>query len=489
MTGRGGGRLFTVNEFFTMMSRAQLTSALDPKGRDINQDCGYEDNISLQTYLELDRREGIASRIIDVLPEESWSTEPDIYEIKDNRYTSYEKAYAALTEEHNLLSYFHRIDRESGVGSYGLMFFGLDDGEDLFKPVRGVGLNGKTDGKPQGFNLNYIRIYNQGHCRILKWDTDIESVRYGLPLMYAIKMGDMSVSQNADAAAPPTKETQVHWTRVLHVADNCKSSEVIGTPRLERVYNRVMDIRKILSGSAEMFWKGAFPGYSFETDPALGGDVELDKESMRKEFEEYANGLKRYLALKGMTTKSLSPQVASPHEHFMAQINTIAISLGVPTRVFLGSEEAKMAATQDSKTWNRRLGLRQRRHINPNILKPFNDRMQAYGVLPIPNKKITTEWPDLNTPTDEDRANIASKRTDALVKYVAGAVSALVQPLDFLTVFLELDLEQAQLVLDHTSEALGLDSGDLLPLPGSQDPNATDETPPAGGKGAKNAAP
>jgi hypothetical protein len=50
----------------------------------------------------------------------------------------------------------------------------------------------------------------------------------------------------------------VYWSRILHVADNRKTSEIFGIPRLQVVYNNVIEVKKISGSSGEMFYKGAY---------------------------------------------------------------------------------------------------------------------------------------------------------------------------------------------------------------------------------------
>ncbi|BAQ70866.1 hypothetical protein NHU_03740 [Rhodovulum sulfidophilum] len=40
---------------------------------------------------------------------------------------------------------------------------------------------------------------------------------------------------------------------MIHIAERALEDESIGTPRLERVWNRLMDLDKLLGGSAEMY--------------------------------------------------------------------------------------------------------------------------------------------------------------------------------------------------------------------------------------------
>jgi hypothetical protein len=187
-----------------------------------------------------------------------------------------------------------------------------------------------------------------------------------------------------------------------------------------------------------MFWRGAFPGYAFEIDPEVGSDLTDDeKTTLRAELKSYSDGLQRYMAIVGVKAKSLSPQVADPKGHIEAQIKMIAISLGIPYRIFIGTEEAKLASTQDVKTWNKRLAKRQEGYISPMIIRPFIDRLLAFGVLP-EVKEYFIDWPDLNVPSDEDKAKVAEMKTSAFAKYVAGGVDALISPKEFLMMIMDM---------------------------------------------------
>ena len=72
------------------------------------------------------------------------------------------------------------------------------------------------------------------------------------------------------------RTADVHWTRILHVADNRKTSEIFGMPRLHVVYNNVLEIKKITGSSGEMFYKGAYPGYAIEAVDDVTSGVQLD---------------------------------------------------------------------------------------------------------------------------------------------------------------------------------------------------------------------
>jgi len=171
----------------------------------------------------------------------------------------------------------------------------------------------------------------------------------------------------------------------------------------------------------------------------------LDSTSIRAEFEKYSSGLQRYLAIEGVSAKSLQPQISDPTAHLTAQLQFIAITIGVPLRVFMGSEQAKLASSQDKETWNDRISNRQNHYVSPMILTPFIDRMIACGVLPEP-KQYEINWSDLNSPTDKDKADVGNVRSEALAKYVAGGVDSLIAPKEFLTLILGMPEDEVKII-------------------------------------------
>jgi len=482
----------------TMTSRSDILSKMLDDKHDIDHECGYPKNITVQQYRTMYDREGISTRIVSVYPEECWSRDPIIYETEEADITPWEATLEAVIKEHNIMHYFGRIDELSGIGSFGILLLGIDDGKALDVPVEGVILEGPNAGRKMGFgaseavaagsatqdkgkekktrqrpmtsaakgdlmvaspvetkrHLLYLRAMDESLVDIAEWETDPTNRRYGMPKYYNVKFNDPQVQSSGSSAVPDITTKKVHWTRVLHIADNTKSSEVFGTPRMQIVFNRLYDLRKLLGGSAEMFWKGAFPGFSFEVNPDMG-DVEMDSTDMRKEFEAYANGLQRYLALTGVSAKSLAVQVASPEDHVMMQLKAIAISIKCPLRIFMGSESAHLASTQDQKTWNSRLRHRQNKYLTPRLIRPFIDRLIAIGVLPEPELgDYDVEWPDMDVTTKEESATVAEILVKAIGAYVQTGMDVLIPPFEFLTMFIGLEADQAKAIIDAAKDHL-----------------------------------
>ena len=193
---------------------------------------------------------------------------------------------------------------------------------------------GKT--KPE---ILYLRPFDEYLCFIHVYETDVNSPRYGLPLMYNLVFLDMTIDA-AGASIGSRVNRKVHWTRVIHIADNLQSGNVFGIPRMQSMFNRILDLRKIKGGIGEMFWKGAFPGISFEIDPKfVTDDPDFDKEEFKREIAAYSDGLQRYLTLVGISAKTLAPNISDhPEKYVRVNLEAIAIALDMPIRVFMGSE-------------------------------------------------------------------------------------------------------------------------------------------------------
>ena len=430
------------------IARATLLNKLIDPRRDIDQECGYPKELSTAQYKLMYDREGLATRVVSLMPEESWSSDPDIIETEDGEETEFEKAFSVLDLKIQIWSYLAKVDEISGIGRFGILLLGFDDGLDLNLPVEGVDERGEKTGKA-AHKLLFLRAFDESVVSVKSVEQDRTNPRFSMPTVYSIKFENLAVSRSdaGQTTMSTGQELQVHWSRIIHVADNRKTSEVYGIPRMQVVFNRLFDLRKIVGGSGEMFWKGGFPGYAFEMDANARKPTEDELTTLRQSIDDYSNGLQRYLNLQGVSTKSLTSQVADPKGHVDVQLELVAITMGVPKRVFMGSEQAKLASTQDAKSWNKRITRRQKKYITPYIIRPLIDRLVATGALPEP-KEYDVVWNDLNALSEMEQAEILAKQIEAMAKYVTGGVDMLIPPEEFLTIFAGLPADQVKLIMD-----------------------------------------
>lgn len=437
-------------------SRTRLAAALQDPRRSINHDCGYPDTsrITSLNYRNLYDRLSIATRVVQVLPNESWQSPPRVFETENpEETTAFEGAWNDLggnlkteswfqdKENNPIWEYLLRADVLSGVGHFGVLLLGFDDGKELSEPVE----------PKDGMKLTFLRAFDESLVDIVSYETDEASPRFGDPVGYNVRFNDPQNSTQS-VTGEQTHTLKVHWSRLIHLADNVGSSEIIGVPRQRPVYNRLLDLRKLYGGSAEMYWRGALPGFSVESHPQLGPDVNINVSDMKDQVEQYQNTLQRWIALAGVQIKSLAPQVVDPSKQIEVQIDAICIQIAVPKRVFMGSERGQLASGQDKVTWNGRLQFRQVMYLTPRVVVPFVDRLIFLRVLPTP-VGYSVQWPEMDTLNAVERAQVALNQTDALSKYVQGGVEGMLTPVKFYMHILGLSQDEAIAIVEEAAEA------------------------------------
>jgi hypothetical protein len=425
---------------------------IESPGRDLDKECGYIEFPTIEQYLKFYTTVGVANRAVNIWPDECWAAYPDLYQNEGPNPTRFERAWDDLNRNVLAWHYLHRIDRLSGIGQFGLLFFGISDGLSLDQPVKGLdAMTGKAKDGRKPLDLLYLRAFDEASIQIFQREGNPRSPRFGQPVLYNITFYDPNTQGNlsTDGNLPENATTQmkVHWTRTLHIADNRMTSEIFGIPRLRPVLSNVQDIRKVSGSSAEMFFKGGFPGYQFRTDPGLGADVELiSEDDIRDNVEAYMNGLVRYLTAVGGQWESLAPQVADPSNNLTQQLTLLCLTLGVPLRIFIGSEAGHLASTQDAGTWKERLRGRQLNYLQPWVVNPFVERLMEIGALPRV-KRFLINWRDLQTLGDKDRADVGLKRAQSIMQYITSGGNQLISPMLFFTLVLGMTDREAQAVV------------------------------------------
>lgn len=440
-------RMLTNNYGF---SRGQLSRMLsDDEQYDINKECGYPEVVTPQMCRQFIVRDGIADRCNSVFAKECWSVEPTVYETEDvpaKAQTKFEKAWNKLYVNLKLNEKMSRADEVSGIGHYGVMVLGFGD-KDMSKPVAKYTNKGVMKAVGGPYKLLWVMPLDEIQADIGAFDQDPRTPHFGQPMYYTLRLADPNAPKMTNLGV----NTRVHWSRVIHIPDNCKTGDIYGSPRLRIVFNYLLNIRKILGGSAEGIWKGGFPGISFEIPPELAGEVEWDKESLEEEMIKYFSGQKRYIAAEGLHANSLMPNIADATPALTIQLQAICISLGIPMRVFIGTEEARLASIQDAESWNKRVHKRQNDQVSARIIRPLVDRLIVCGVLPTPTKMdgdYKVYWPDLYSVSNADKAQIAVQFVAAMAQYQESACSQLMPPQEFLVRVLNYTVDEAESIMD-----------------------------------------
>ncbi|MBU8908515.1 anti-CBASS protein Acb1 family protein [Desertibacillus haloalkaliphilus] len=395
-----------------LMHRYQLSDRLGTQfngKRDMYEVLGYKRRLRFQDYWNKYDRQDIAGRIVDAPAQGTWRNRPSIHE-DDNKDedTPFESAWKTLEKKRSVIHYLERADRLAGIGHYSVLLIGVRGSTDLSEPLDPNSLTGPED-------IIYLSAFSEKNASIQQWETDPTNERFGLPKIYRIDFSGDDFHDQEGGTKFYSVSKNVHHSRVIHIADGLLEDEVFGRPRLKRVMNLLNDLEKVVGGSAEMFWQGAYMGLNANLNP----DVQMtpdEADRVEEEMTEWFHGLRRFIRTQGMEVKQLGGQVAEPKESFETIISLISGATNIPKRILLGSERGELASNQDEGNWNSYLSDRQTTFAEPNVLRPFIDRMIWLGVLPAPQQRYEVEWPDLFALNDKDKSDISDKRASALQK-------------------------------------------------------------------------
>lgn len=384
-----------------VISRAKLMSKLGMSyddDRDLYEALGRDQTLTYAQFAALYERQGFAKAVIDRPVEATWKDGFEIIENDDKNTTPLEQAWIDLEDRLKLTSRFIRVDKLSSLGQYGVLFLGIDDAQsraDQQKPVD----TGREN------RLLYVKPLGEDGAKIDTWQQDSAHARFGMPVTY-----DISISSPASAES---ESFPVHYTRIIHITDELLESEIVGVPQLQAIYNRLKDLELLLGGSAEMFWRGARPGYQGKVNEEyqLTDDV---KDDLQDQLDEYEHRLRRFLLNEGVEWEALAPQVADPSNHVKVQLQAIAAEKGFPLRMLTGSERGEMASTEDKTTWLEKIDSRRQNHARPHIIRPFVDRCVAYQIMPEPAEKYQVRFPDLWAPSEKEKVEIGKIRSETV---------------------------------------------------------------------------
>lgn len=427
--------------------------------RDIAMALGYPRDITWEDCVALYRRQDIAKAVIDRPVQATWRGDFRLFEEKDEETTSLESEWKKIYADMQLKTMFIRLDKLACLGRYAGLFLGFDDVfsiEGYKNPVR-MPKNGGVR------KLLYVKPLGENVMDIFKLDEDPTSSRYGLPLLYQITLGSSETTHNAMMMST-TRTCLIHYSRILHVTGPTLESEYEGEPELECIYNRLLDLQKLIGGSAEMFWRGARPGYQGIVDPQATLTSNSEKQ-IAQQFDEYDNNLRRFLFMDGVTVKSLDSQVSSPKDHVEVQIQMISAVKGIPKRILTGSEQGELASVQDRDNWNDTIQTRREEYAESQIVRPFINRCIMYGVLPqainssenVGNTSgrgdYSIQWPDVYAPSPTAKASIGKTRAASLKEYLASPLAMDILPIEaFLTFCMGLSEEDVTYIMKLREE-------------------------------------
>ena len=418
--------------------------------RNIYTSLGYPTSIDYEDYFARFIRQDIANAIIERPVKYTWKNGVIVHNPAQEG-DELDKAWKTLKKELKLDLRFRTADKLAAIGEYSILLLGFDDvkgNADFTKPVEGTKRN-----------LLYVSAYSQSAAKIVSYEKNAANKRFGLPFIYNVATGTEDGNMTT---------LQVHYSRIIHVTGEILTSDVKGVPTMEKVWNRLMDIEKVSGGSAEMFWRGARPGYQGVVKEGFEADDDLD-EAMNDKILKYENELTRIFINDGIELKDLAPQVEDPSAHISVQVDLISAATGIPKRILMGSESGELSSNQDASAWADIVDDRREEIAEPQIIEPFVDLCMEHGILPKTPYEI--EWTSLHQTSDKDKATIGQIRAQALKAYGDSMGAQEVMPPEaFLKFIMGLESEQIEEIIMLIDANSFVDPEDIVDEPIEEEP-------------------
>jgi len=369
-------------------SRAGLTFGAK---RDLFAALGYARTLQPRDYRERYTRNGIARSVVEALPKATWRGSGEVIENEDpDVETPFEEAWKALNKRLKIWSVLQRADVLAGLGRYSVVLLGAPG--DFASPL-------PTRMKPE--DLFYLQPFSEEDVSDFTLVDDEHDPRFGLPRIYKVRR----ISGKTPLNTQKTVTKDVHFSRILHIADGLLDDRTFGTPRLQPIWNDLDNLEKVVGGGSEAFWIRANQGMHIDFDPDT--DVSADEaKKVKDNVEEYQHGMRRAFATMGAKVNMLGSDVANFSAPIDAIITLIAGATGIPKRILVGSERGELSSTQDKDAWDTRVQDRRTDFVAPYIVQPLVDLLIERGVLPEPSE-YQVWWPEIDELDEQQKGTVA----------------------------------------------------------------------------------
>ena len=389
---------------------AQLGSQYDGE-RQLYDALGYTKTLKIQHYVaKYERGPGIARGIVDKPVHDCWGDVPEVLEADETEgETDFEKeARRFLNGDYTRVKpsvRFRNAHRWARLLEFSLILIGVSDENVTGGEPNSLENEVATDSIDSLDDIDYLAVYDQ---RRISWDEtdfvdDPTDARYNLPEKYSIDVGR------------DDGNIKVHHSRIIHTVEGPDSDELRSDPIYKPIFNRLEDLQKLLGGSAEMFWRAAYPGLVL-TPPTDADGVPMrfddDGESVAHQIAKYRQNLDRMMRVTGNLEK-LETDVAEPDKHVAVQIEDISAHVDIPMSMIRGNETGERATTEDKQMYAEFIARLQREYCVEQVLEKIFDRFLDWGVM-TPTESgdenrnsYEIEFPTFEEPSEKEMAETA----------------------------------------------------------------------------------
>jgi len=357
-------------------------------------DYGYPGELTFSNYWNMYRRFGVAKNVVELPIDTGWSSAPTI-EGPGRFLTEFEK----LDKRVKVWNRLKGLDTRQRVGRYAGMFMRVRDGVKPNQPIESK-LSGEAS------LLEMMPLY-ESQLEVIESEKDPNSDDFGQPTMLRYRQ-TVQGSRNEEAS----DTIDIHPSRVVFASEGADNGWIYGIPALESVYNSLMDLRKVIGGGAEGFYKNAAQSIVFDLKDGASAIAYQDKlDKFNDEYDEFTrNRSRRSMWTPGMTATTLDSSLVSPKEFFEAALNDVAAGSKIPATILIGKQTGRMASEEDSSQFLSVVQSRRENFMLEMILNVI-DWLIRYGILSSAEYEVI--WDDLLARSDEEK--LASSKSMAAI--------------------------------------------------------------------------
>jgi len=384
-----------------MMYRRSMAAFLGKSfggDRDTFEALGYPKELRPEHYAAKYERNEIAGRIVDLPPNASWKQPPTIKDdsVGDKKLSPFLEGLGWLVKHKMIWAVLNAFDRKLGIGEFGVLLIGVKGTGKLETPL--------SKGNRTHKAISYLRPYSHDNISNIEYDEDEESDRFGLPKFYTLDFGSIG--------GKGLGQRRIHYTRVIHAAENAPSGEVFGRSRLKRPYNRLEDMERMIGATSESAWRLAIKGMVIQNADGYGSFDPI-KDKLKEKVEAFIHNLDRTMILDGGKVQEFGGEMVDPTGLFGALAKLLATGADIPVRILFG-EEGYLAGSQDQEHWAATITTRQNNFVSPFVLRPFIDWCIKYGLLKEPKGEYTIEWVSNFEKPESEAAQTSKSWAEAL---------------------------------------------------------------------------
>jgi hypothetical protein len=369
--------------------------------RNIAEQAGYPDTISLRQHYDMAYRNGLGSNLAFSIVNDTWRVAPVIFdgdEDADRRKNNPTEFEIAVDEHFTRLKAWERLkglDKAQRPMRYGAMMYVTSEQDSANTIDELVTL-------PTMDYLVGLRVYHEAQLEVSTAVQNPANINYGSPLIFDLKT-------NVAGSTNEWEESgyQIHASRVFAYGEGALDGSIYGIPCNEGCFEALMDAAKVRMSGAEGFFQNASNKYA-NTLPE--NSTLADANAILDSMDDFDNDISRSLVTVG-DVKMLQTTLADPTNAWTIAVNECAAHHSKPMTILVGHQTGERASGEDIKNWNRVIMDRQEQVGNEMITGLLNDWMIKFN-FPEPKDKINIVWRDLNESTAEQQVDLAKKRAE-----------------------------------------------------------------------------